>query len=330
MAASMDAYSAYQLQLPYHGANAAAGPSTARGHQPIVRDWSPGPRADSDDDRFVDAEDGEPFVSEAANARPPEPHQPPDPQTRSYAPPSVAINGSSAPDQASPRDRLISSSSLTSMSSTPRGKRAPAPAALDLSPRAEREPPQRQQMALGLGNAPTIHEPQRRAVTDTSIQAVSNVLGRDEQVSVDSLQTAGQRASRPLPQVPSHPPLRSVSNTISPRGAPPNNQDERLDGGPGDSRYSSPAVSVPSLPQSPAVPLSAFGPRSTGQRPSIGRRSSSIAMEEEHRPSYVQLRSDHAKAHSQYRLVLPSFPSHSFKRSRVPNSSPLSCVTRDD
>jgi hypothetical protein len=41
--------------------------------------------------------------------------------------------------QTPPRDRLISSSSISSMSSTLRGNRAPAPAALDLSPRTERQ-----------------------------------------------------------------------------------------------------------------------------------------------------------------------------------------------
>lgn len=53
------------------------------------------------------------------------------------------------------RDRLASSTSVSSMSSTLKGRRAPAPAALDLSPRREQEVKQNPYSAIGHGYPPT-------------------------------------------------------------------------------------------------------------------------------------------------------------------------------
>lgn len=83
------------------------------------------------------------------------------------------------------RDRLPHSSSQTSMSASLRGKRAPAPAALDLSPKADRRKESAVSQGeegysnLGLGMPQVLEGQGRRVVTDSSIKVCRiSVLGR--------------------------------------------------------------------------------------------------------------------------------------------------------
>lgn len=68
------------------------------------------------------------------------------------------------------RDRLQSSTSVSSMSSTLRGNRAPAPAALDLSPKRDQGAKRNQYDGLGHGTPSTEG---RRVVTDSYLERVS-------------------------------------------------------------------------------------------------------------------------------------------------------------
>ncbi|WWD19762.1 hypothetical protein CI109_104226 [Kwoniella shandongensis] len=98
------------------------------------------------------------------------------PQRQSEITSQLSPSHTLQPPQFSPqRERLASSASISSMSSTVRGRRAPAPAALDLSPRSENR-----YGGLGLGQGGE----SRRIVTEPT-----------------------RRSSRPLPHPPSHPPL---------------------------------------------------------------------------------------------------------------------------
>ena len=115
------------------------------------------------------------------------PPLPPPPDSQS-APP-LPISHSSGPSTSlspnleggsSPRERLPSSSSVSSMSSTQRGRRAPAPAALDLSPRSQRVLRDAAAVgdrygSLGIGPAPGTSEG-LRAVTDSYIDTVRTVV----------------------------------------------------------------------------------------------------------------------------------------------------------
>jgi hypothetical protein len=75
--------------------------------------------------------------------------------------------GMSSPATSPGRERLPSSNSITSMSSNTGGRRAPAPAALELSPRKER--PRNQYESLGHG----VPVEQRRVATEPPMDRVS-------------------------------------------------------------------------------------------------------------------------------------------------------------
>jgi hypothetical protein len=145
-------------------------------------DFHPLPPVVSDGDRFLDA------VSENELFRPPQLANPPPTHPRAVTDPTGVAHpvyqtpsGSSfSPSASTPsRDRLPSSSSMTSVGGSLRGRRAPVPAALDLSPSSEpyrmeaiEETKYAPSRDLGLG-ASTAPEG-RRVVTDP----VEQVSGR--------------------------------------------------------------------------------------------------------------------------------------------------------
>lgn len=97
--------------------------------------------------------------------------------SRSFPLPYEQYDAPSQDHISSPRDRLPSSTSYSSMSASLRGRRAPAPAALDLSPRSERVrreaaglQGQQRYQELGLGAAPVIEGLDRRIVTEPPIR----------------------------------------------------------------------------------------------------------------------------------------------------------------
>ncbi|RSH91395.1 hypothetical protein EHS25_009694 [Saitozyma podzolica] len=147
-------------------------------------DFHPLPPVVSDGDRFLDA------VSENELFRPPQLANPPPTHPRAVTDPTGVAHpvyqtpsGSSfSPSASTPsRDRLPSSSSMTSVGGSLRGRRAPVPAALDLSPSSERyrmeaieETKYAPSRDLGLG-ASTAPEG-RRVVTDPVEQPRSTYL----------------------------------------------------------------------------------------------------------------------------------------------------------
>jgi hypothetical protein len=97
-----------------------------------------------------------------------------------YQTPSIPSGSTFSPTSTNtpPRDRLPSSASMTSVGGSLRGRRAPVPAALDLSPSSERyrmeaieEKKYTPSGGLGLG-ASTAPEG-RRVVTDPILERVS-------------------------------------------------------------------------------------------------------------------------------------------------------------
>ena len=106
--------------------------------------------------------------------------------------------GSSGYSASSPgRERMPSSNSITSMSSNTGGRRAPAPAALELSPRKER--PYTRNPYEGLGHGVPASET-RRVATEPILDRVSLLyLGA---VILADVQMPSGRDLRPLPQPP--------------------------------------------------------------------------------------------------------------------------------
>lgn len=125
---------------------------------------------------------------------------------------SSGYNATSSPS----RDRLPSSNSVSSMSSHPKGNRAPAPAALDLSPQREQTARRNPYDGLGYGTPSTSTEG-RRVVTGLPGDRVS------PQTSLLKRKTAykqhvSQTSARPLPLPPgaqqtSHPRRSSYAPT---------------------------------------------------------------------------------------------------------------------
>jgi hypothetical protein len=168
---------------------------------PAVTSTSP-----NDAERFLDAV-GEDEVQESFNAllgqmlgstidmSPSLPHRQQSsnsvhPDTLAMPPPSFSKNSttfiSSQSDANStlttpPRERLPSSASMSSIGGSLRGRRAPAPAALDLSPRSERlvrsDATIRKEKygALGGLGAPVGLHPTRRVVTDSQLARVRQI-----------------------------------------------------------------------------------------------------------------------------------------------------------
>jgi hypothetical protein len=103
------------------------------------------------------------------------PYQPhaPRPPDQSYAPVTQSTYSQQSPGALSPgRDRLPSSNSMSSMSSTTKSRRAPAPAALNLSPRREVRNPYE-----GLGHGVPSTET-RRVATEPVLERVSHLSER--------------------------------------------------------------------------------------------------------------------------------------------------------
>ena len=171
---------------PYHihptyfnsnaNANAQPGPSISRRRSSLQ------PGGETESDKFRDAEEdardsGDYDMSKdllAFNPPPPRNHgydslsspYRPRPLDQSHAL-SPNSTGLSSPATSPGRERLPSSNSITSMSSNTGGRRAPAPAALELSPRKER--PRNQYESLGYG-VPVEH---RRVATEPPMDRVS-------------------------------------------------------------------------------------------------------------------------------------------------------------
>ena len=199
---------------PHPFANPAAGPSTFHHRQPSNNGYTSveeyaeneGRGLSGDLDRVGDAEgdDGRrgsfDLRTEMMGFEPPPPrtmpqyqhaHQyrsPPQPPSGDYT--SVQLGPRTPPQdpasslnlRQSPRDRLSSSTSMSSVTSA-RGRSAPAPAALDLSPQSERRLKQAAAVGmgqdtyaamrgLGYGQAPGYGLDSRRAVTDSSVESV--------------------------------------------------------------------------------------------------------------------------------------------------------------
>lgn len=98
------------------------------------------------------------------------------------------------------RDRLPSSNSVSSMSSQMKGNRAPAPAALDLSPNRDRTAKRNPYDGLGYGT-PAQSTDGQRVLTDSSSSRVSNWARLADQMSADD-QNVSQPSARPLPLPP--------------------------------------------------------------------------------------------------------------------------------
>ncbi|ORY31673.1 hypothetical protein BCR39DRAFT_88836 [Naematelia encephala] len=227
----------------------------------------------------------QPFASQYSHRSPPAPDllTP----SRSYLPSNTGGTARNVDFGSPPRERLPSSASMSSMSATLGGRRAPAPAALDLSPRTERvvretaaanESNRYSKLGgLGFGAPPTSQTEGRRIVTDPLWD---------------------QRATRPLPvppqathrPIPHHHPATDLPTSPSfPSGTVPPHRSS-VAASQHRPSYST-ASSAPQIPMSPSmpttVPLSAVGYGRIGMREAniSGPDRLSVMAEDSTRPS---------------------------------------------
>ena len=255
---TVDMSSSYANPLPYN--TNPAGPSSHRrrpsrgayGFGPPLYGSSDAIQEETDRDRFDDAMlDGGHHAVEPRTERPAAYHPPKSAPLRQEL--STPLSLSPENELLTPsRDLLISSASVSSMSSALKGRRAPAPAALDLSPRAERSMQEQVEQGRygtvgGLGHVRSTSD-SRRVVTDTNVDRVSLTI----RVPILNAQSTSHRLSRPLPVVPN-----SRASSI---GQPQSAYQAYFaqDFMPSARRISSTLSPSPDF-ASPAVPLSAVG-----------------------------------------------------------------------
>lgn len=279
--------------LRYHTAQLAPSPSSHLGSDQAGDDSSQGDSSSLDQftDALSDLGDASSGVGPAGGPASELDTFKPSAQFRTPSPVSPAGEDLTTPT----RQRMSNAPSMGLASpGLSQARRAPAPTALDLSPRQNRamsgdDTGRRDSRyagaGIGLGPAPAMESTGRRVVTDSQASSVSLTGHTDIPCCSDFIQSATRRVSRPLPQVPQQP-ARSTSmmypggyasplSSFASPGQIPFRQD-----GPFMEHSSSrgPAQPVLTINPSPSlpvgVPLSAVG---SGMSQEVYQRRSSVA-----------------------------------------------------